>query len=147
MYADKVSMHHGLEVRVPYLDQDIIEYVERLPAAYKVRWFKRKWLHARICRQFLPNAVLRRKKRGFGYSVVDDWYRDSMGSKINDLLLDDQAMVYRYLNPKTVQELITEHRCGRHDHHKVLFNLVVMEQWMRGDTWQSAPRARVTHGS
>jgi asparagine synthase (glutamine-hydrolysing) len=141
MYSDKISMHHGLEVRVPYLDHDIIEYVERLPAAYKVRWCKRKWLHARICQQFLPRTVLQRKKRGFGYSVVDDWYRDSMASRISDLLLDGQAMIYRYLEPKTVRELITDHRCGRHDHHKVLFNLVVMEQWMRGDSYRSPSAA------
>ena len=50
MYGDKLSMAHSLEVRVPYLDREVIEYVERLPDSYKVRLGKTKWLHRRICR-------------------------------------------------------------------------------------------------
>ncbi len=48
MYADKLSMAHGLEARVPYLDREIVEYVERLPASFKVRLGQRKWLHRRV---------------------------------------------------------------------------------------------------
>ena len=55
MFADKLSMAHGLEGRVPYLDKEIVEYVERLPASFKVRHGSRKWLHRRVCEQFLPN--------------------------------------------------------------------------------------------
>ena len=132
MYADKVSMHHALEVRVPYLDHEIVEFVEGLPAEYKVRWHRRKWLHAQVCKKFLPSGILKRKKRGFGYSVVDDWYRNAMASKVRVLLLDPQAKVYQYVIPSVVEELIRDHEGGRHDYHKMLFNLVVMEEWLRG---------------
>src|SRR5205823_14262884 len=56
MYADKLSMAHGLEIRVPYLDRDVIEFAERLPARFKVRWGRRKWLHRKVCEVFLPPA-------------------------------------------------------------------------------------------
>jgi asparagine synthase (glutamine-hydrolysing) len=131
LYADKVSMHHGLEVRVPYLDHDIIDFVERLPSSYKVNGLKRKWIHTQICKEFLPSPVLRRRKRGFGYTVVDDWYRESMNGKIGETLADHDSLVYQYLNPSAIKELVREHQEGIHDHHKVLFNLVVLEQWMR----------------
>ena len=48
MYSDKLSMAHGLELRVPYLDKELVEYVERLPAAFKVRYATRKWIHRRV---------------------------------------------------------------------------------------------------
>ncbi len=48
MYADKLSMAHSLELRVPFLDKEIVEYVERLPASFKVRNGSRKWLHRQV---------------------------------------------------------------------------------------------------
>ena len=51
MYADKLSMAHSLEVRVPYLDRTVVEYVQRLGAGFKVRNGSRKWLHRRVCAQ------------------------------------------------------------------------------------------------
>src|SRR5437899_3278219 len=55
MYADKLSMAHSLEVRVPYLDRTIVEYVQRLGAGFKVRNGSRKWLHRRVCERHLPS--------------------------------------------------------------------------------------------
>ena len=54
MFADKLSMAHGLEVRVPYLDKEIVEYVERLPASFKVQYGTQKWLHRQVCQGLLP---------------------------------------------------------------------------------------------
>ncbi len=131
MYADKLSMAHGLEVRVPYLDRDVVEYVERLPANLKVRNGSRKWLHRRVSEKFLPAEILKRKKRGFAVNVVDDWFRDAIGSQMDSSMRDSQSLMYRYLSPKGVQELLDGHRSGADDNHKVLFSLVVFEQWLR----------------
>ena len=60
MYADKLSMAHGLELRVPFVDKDIVEYVERLPANFKVRNGSGKWLHRQVCQTFLPKSILKR---------------------------------------------------------------------------------------
>ena len=56
MYADKLSMAHSLEVRVPYLDRTVVEYVQRLGANLKVRNGTRKWLHRQICQRYLSPA-------------------------------------------------------------------------------------------
>src|SRR5438067_7865867 len=58
MYADKLSMAHSLEVRVPYLDRTVVEYVQRLGADLKVRNGIRKWLHRRVCERYLPSRIL-----------------------------------------------------------------------------------------
>jgi len=52
MYADKLSMAHSLEGRVPYLDRTVVEYAQRLTATFKVRRGERKWLHRQVCKNF-----------------------------------------------------------------------------------------------
>jgi asparagine synthase (glutamine-hydrolysing) len=131
MYADKLSMAHSLEVRVPYLDKEIVEYVEKLAANLKVRNGSRKWLHRRVCETLLPKKILKRKKRGFAVNVVDDWFRGAIGNKMDEILLDKQSMIYNYLRPSAVQEMLKQHKSGQHDNHKVLFSLVVLEEWIR----------------
>ncbi len=131
MYADKLSMAHGLEVRVPYLDREIVEYVERLPASYKVRRGKRKWLHRQVCEKFLSDAILKRRKRGFAVDAVDDWLKRSLGSNMDSYLLDRGSLMFEFLEPNAVRNLLADHRCGKSDNHKVLFNLVVLEEWLR----------------
>jgi asparagine synthase (glutamine-hydrolysing) len=131
MYADKLSMAHGLEARVPYLDREIVEYVERLPAMFKVRNGSQKWLHRRVSSALLPKEILRRKKRGFGVNVVDDWFRGAMSKKMKEILLDPESQIYRYLRPAAVQSIFTKHSSGEGDHHKILFSLVVFEEWLR----------------
>lgn len=131
MYADKLSMAHSLELRVPYLDKDIVQFAERLPARFKVRGRSQKWLHRQVCQSYLPNSFIQRKKRGFAGNVVDDWFRGTMNSKMDERFMDSQSRMYQYLKPKAVQQLYREHAAGRHDHHKILFSLIVFEEWLQ----------------
>jgi asparagine synthase (glutamine-hydrolysing) len=134
MYGDKLSMAHALEVRVPYLDRELVEHVQQLGASFKVRHGVQKWLHRRVCKQFLPADIMRRKKRGFAVNVVDEWFRQSLEGRIKDYLTDEQSLLYRFLDRKSVADLLLRHSTGREDHHKILFSLVVLEQWLRSNT-------------
>ncbi len=131
MYADKLSMAHSLELRVPFLDKEIVEYVERLPASFKVRMGTRKWLHRQVCRTYLPGSFLKRPKRGFAGNVVDDWFRGTIDSRMREALLDSSSRIYQYLRPAAVRDLFDQHASGRLDNHKILFSLVVFEEWLR----------------
>jgi asparagine synthase (glutamine-hydrolysing) len=130
MYADKLSMAHGLELRVPFVDKEIVEYVERLPANFKVRNGSRKWLHRQVG-SFLPASILKRPKRGFAVNVVDDWFQGAIDNKMVDTLRDRDSKIYQYLRPTAVNELFDQHASGRHDNHKILFSLVLFEEWLR----------------
>ena len=132
MYADKLSMAHSLEARVPYLDRTIVEYAQRLAASFKVRRGERKWLHRRVCEKFLPPQILKRKKRGFAVNVVDDWFNSSATGKISELLRDGNSLMYAVLKPGPVKKLLADHQSHRQDNHKLLFSLVMFEQWLRG---------------
>ncbi|HEV2328712.1 MAG TPA: asparagine synthase-related protein, partial [Verrucomicrobiae bacterium] len=131
MYADKLSMAHSLEARVPYLDRTVVEYAQRLNASFKIRGAERKWLHRRVCEKFLPPAILKRKKRGFAVNVVDEWFNANSKGKMLELLLDDKSAIFSILDPKPVKKLLADHQSHRQDNHKLLFSLVVFEQWLR----------------
>ena len=132
MYADKLSMAHGLEARVPYLDRTVVEFAQRLKASHKIRYGTRKWLHRQVCRSFLPRQILERKKRGFAVNVVDSWFNDSFSGKMVDLLQDPKSLMFNYLKPSSVRSLLQDHVSRRHDNHKILFSLVMVEYWLRG---------------
>ena len=131
MYADKLSMAHGLELRVPFVDKEIVEYVERLPANFKVRNGSRKWLHRQLCTEFLPDSILKRPKRGFGVNVVDDWFKGTISNRMAEHLRDGESKIYQYLRRSAVNHLFEQHVSGRQDNHKVLFSLVLFEEWLR----------------
>jgi len=137
MYADKLSMAHSLEVRVPYLDREVVEYIQRLSQRMKVRLGRRKWLHRKVCHSYLPAEFLKRKKRGFAVDVVDYWFRGSIDGKMGEYLSDRDSRMYAYLQPEVVGNLLQDHLSGRHDYHKILFSLVLFEEWLRSGNGQS----------
>lgn len=132
MFADKLSMAHSLEVRVPYLDRTVVEYAQRLDASFKIRNGTGKWLHRQVCQRFLDPRILKRKKRGFAVNVVDDWFQSSMQGELPEMLVDGNSLMFDLLKPESVRKLLEDHRSGRQDNHKLLFSLVMVEQWLRG---------------
>jgi asparagine synthase (glutamine-hydrolysing) len=131
LYADKISMAHSLELRVPYLDKEVVEYAERLSASFKIRNGSGKWLHRRVARMFLPKEVVNRKKKGFASNVVDDWFRRSLSNDMKSVFRDSQSLIFGYLRYATVQRFWTEHKSGREDNHKILFSLIMLEHLLR----------------
>ena len=104
----------------------------------------RKWLHRQICRELLPWPILKRKKRGFAVNVVDDWLRSSLSGKLSDLLLDPGSRMFSVLKPEPVRALLDEHQSQRQDNHKLLFSLVLFEQWLRSAGTERPGKGRVS---
>lgn len=131
LYADKLSMAHGLEVRVPYLDHEIVEYGERLSSSLKVRNGSRKWLHRKVCRRLLPRQSVRNKKIGFE-TPNTSWFRPTIGGQTSDYLEDRDSEIYNVLRYDAVRSVVREHQSGEYDHDDFLFSLMVLEVWLRG---------------
>ena len=120
---------------------------QALEARFKLRYGQRKWLHRRVCERFLPREILARKKRGFAVDVVDQWFNGSIDSKLSGYLLDGESLMFQFLRPRAVSQLLDEHRAGRRDGHKLLFSLVVLEEWLRANSGSSTatpPASTVT---
>jgi asparagine synthase (glutamine-hydrolysing) len=138
MYADKLSMAHSLEVRVPYLDREVVEYAERLKASFKVRLGQGKWLHREVCKSYLPAKILNRKKRGFAVNVVDDWLKESLGSKFSFGEGHDSP-IYEYFRREKLNTLQQQHSSGERDNHKLIFSLMVFEQFLANNVGPGQP--------
>src|SRR5262249_17994760 len=105
MYGDKMSMAHGIELRVPYLDRTVVEYAQRLDASLKIRRGTRKYIHRAVCHDFLPREIIRRKKRGFAANVVDQWFHGAFTGSMDSVLLDADSLMYQFLEPRAVRRL------------------------------------------
>jgi asparagine synthase (glutamine-hydrolysing) len=116
---------------VPYLDREVVEYVQRLDARFKVRKGSRKWLHRRLCFDLLPPAMVRRPKRGFAVNVVDAWIRNTRTPSSVTAMLADDSSLRDIIRTDAVTQLVDDHISGESDNHKLLFSLAVCQQWLR----------------
>lgn len=139
MYSDKLSMAHSIELRVPYLDRDIVEFAESIPQELKIKGGSRKYLHRKVAAAFVPREIIGRKKRAFASTIVDGWFRDSAEDKFSDYIKDPQSAIYAFLSHAAINSMLAEHRRGARDNHKLLFSVVVLEEWLRSSR-NLAPR-------
>jgi asparagine synthase (glutamine-hydrolysing) len=124
---DKMSMAAGLELRVPYLDLELMRFVERIPASTRIRPRRPKRLHRRATRRLLPPEVTNRKKHGFS-TPYDDWLRASLGQEVARRYAPGSSLG-ELVDPAAAARLVDEHRRGRADHKSVLFCLLELSEW------------------
>jgi len=124
---DKMSMAASLELRVPFLDVDLMRFVERIPARSRVRPRQGKRLHRMAMRRLLPPEVASRPKHGFA-TPYDDWLRASLGQEVERRYTPGQPLA-GIVRPEAVKRLVAEHRRGRADHKSVLYCLLELSEW------------------
>jgi len=119
--ADRASMAHGLEVRSPFLDYDLVDFVRRIPFHYKLRGGQTKYLLKAALTSLLPQETLYRSKKGFGVPV-GEWLR-------NGKIPFDSEELPVPVHPDFVRNALSEHRNGQSDHRMLLWNLSVFRYW------------------
>src|SRR5215210_700729 len=124
---DKMSMAAGLELRVPFLDLELMRFVERVPASRRVRPRQPKRLHRRALGHLLPPEVTSRSKHGFS-TPYDDWLRASLGREVERRYAHGTALS-ELIEPTAASRLVDEHRRGRADHKAVLYCLLELSEW------------------
>ena len=128
MVADKTSMANSLEVRVPFLDYRLVEFIETLPPTLKLHGFQGKYLHKKALRKWLPREVVYRKKKGFE-NPIDEWHRGRMQHYIGDCLLGDGAALHRFFDRQYIAELVSDHAAGRQAYMRQIDLMVSFELW------------------
>jgi asparagine synthase (glutamine-hydrolysing) len=133
--ADRMSMAHSLEARVPYLDRALVELAARLPSDRKIRRLTKKYVLKRALRDHVPAAILQAKKRGFNVPVAT-WLRGELRDMVGDVLAPAALARVGLFDPAYVQTLIREHDAMRVDHSRPLWTLLVFMAWH--DEWRRA---------
>jgi asparagine synthase (glutamine-hydrolysing) len=124
---DKMSMAAGLELRVPFLDLELMRFVERIPATRRVRPRRPKRLHRMAMERLLPPEVVNRKKHGFA-TPYDDWLRASLGQEVERRYAPGSPLA-ELIDPGAAARLVDEHRRGRGDHKAILYCLLELSEW------------------
>jgi asparagine synthase (glutamine-hydrolysing) len=126
--VDRASMAHGLEVRPPLLDHELLELAARIPSAYKVRGGQTKWILKQACGDRLPDGVARRPKQGFEVPV-DAWLRGPLRGTFQEAVLDGRARVAGLIDRATAGALFRAHCAGTGRHGAILWSLLVLARW------------------
>ncbi len=137
LYFDKMSMATSLEVRVPFLDHDVVSFCLALPDSRKVRRGNRKELLKRVSRGLVADEIIDKPKRGFFRSALGTWLRAQEGGLLEQTLLDPRTAERGLYREDEVRRLLQVAGSGDIKADQRLFCLFLLERWMR--EWVDAP--------
>jgi asparagine synthase (glutamine-hydrolysing) len=150
---DKISMAHSLETRVPFLDDDLVEFAVRIPPKYKLQSLNRiavpmdennqakrqiyeletcdgKAVLRKAMNRFIPTEIVERAKTGF--SAPDaSWFRGQSIDYINQFLRDPKSRIYDYLSPDYVTQVLDQHCSGTANRRLLIWSFLSLEWWLR----------------
>jgi asparagine synthase (glutamine-hydrolysing) len=129
-YTDKTSMASSTEVRVPFLDHELVELAARIPAALKLKGLTGKYILKRAAETWLPREIIHRKKAGFS-APIRAWLVRDLRDVVEDLLSESNIRSRGYFKYSQVRSLIDDNLSGREDNSLKVFQLLTLELWHR----------------
>ena len=127
--VDRASMACSLEVRAPFLDHELVEFIMGLPSRMKLRGLTSKYILKKAMGNWLPDEIIQRSKKGFGVPIAK-WVKGPLKELFGELLSADRIRQEGFLNSEYVTNLYQEHLHNRRDNRKQLWTLLVWELWV-----------------
>jgi len=128
LFGDKMSMANSLEMRVPFLDLELIQFLESLPSKFKLRGIIHKYIHKKALKKWLPPNIVYRKKRGFA-TPMDLWLRNESNTFFYKILQNEESFVLKIFDKSFINKLIIEHQKGINNNTRKIFCLLSLEAW------------------
>jgi asparagine synthase (glutamine-hydrolysing) len=128
--SDKGSMASSLEVRVPYLDNDVVEFADSLEDHFKIRGLTGKWLLKMTYEGRIPKSVISGFKTGFSVPLAD-WFKGPLYSYYNDVVLSKNALSTSILDQKVLEKMLNNNRDGDESCASSLWKALVFELWLK----------------
>ena len=128
--VDRAAMAHGLEVRPPILDNEMIDWAFSLPARFKVRNDTTKFLFKKAARGYVPNDIIDRPKKGFGVPIAA-WLRTALKDRVEAIFASSPVWDTGFVDKHVFTTWKNEHMEGAVDRSKPLWSLFVLDRWMK----------------
>ncbi|MGY6522261.1 MAG: asparagine synthase (glutamine-hydrolyzing) [Mongoliitalea sp.] len=129
-YTDKAGMANSVEIRVPYLDLDLVEFSTSIPVKYKMKGKQTKYILRKVAERYLPHDVIYRPKAGFG-APVEYWVRNEMDYFIKDKLSKVNVEKSDIFNYEVINEVITKNNTGKINASYNVWSFLAIESWMK----------------
>ncbi len=126
--VDRTSMAHSLEVRVPLLDHELVEWIARVPSSFKVRRLTLKYLFSEVARDLLPRHIADRPKAGF-HVPVPAWLKHELKPLVDEVLGEATVRRQGLFDPAYVRSLVDAHQAGRENYSRNLWGLLMFGLW------------------
>lgn len=130
LYTDKMSMAAGIEVRVPFLDKNLVNFANNLPNKFKYKNGHTKWILKKSMESYLPKKIIYRDKNGFGVPLRD-WIKNDLRDLISDVLSPKNIKNRGLFESSSIQKLINDNDNGKIDASYTLFSLLCIEIWCK----------------
>lgn len=135
--VDRASMAHSLEVRVPLLDHEIVEWVSGLSPALKLRQQEGKYILKKSLEAHLPKTVLYRNKMGFAVPLAS-WFRGPLRERVRSGLLGNTLADTGIFNMAFIEQMLDQHQSGRRDYSAPIWTLLMFESFLRNTFGQNS---------
>jgi asparagine synthase (glutamine-hydrolysing) len=130
-YFDRASMAHSLELRVPFLDHELVEYCATIPPGWKATPFATKRLLKEAARGVIPDRIIDKRKIGFFAGSVDRWFQAQRDTLVQEYLFAPDARYREFLDPQGVGKLVSAHRTGGDPAlGSLLLSILMLEVWL-----------------
>ncbi len=123
---ERTAMAHGLEIRLPFLDREVVEYVARVPAPVRLRGRNGKWLLREAARERVPESIRARPKRGLSAPYAR-WLREPLPESLATLIAPDALLAGGYFDPEEVARRLERHRSGVEDAAETLLGVLAVQ--------------------
>ena len=130
MIADRMTMAHSIEGRSPYVDQKVVEFVARIPAEMKLKGRRLKHIQRQLGREFLPETLITRAKKGFGFPLAY-WFKNELRGLMEQMIRESRLADEGYFQRSAMSDLLNEHAAGQVDHNYRIWLLLNLELWYR----------------
>ncbi|MDQ3535284.1 MAG: asparagine synthase (glutamine-hydrolyzing) [Bacteroidota bacterium] len=127
--TDQMSMKYGLEVRLPYLDHNLNQYLNSLPAT-QIFSGERKWILNRILSQNGGKEFVKRRKEGMGLPF-GNWIRKAPSNQAISYIKSKSCILFKYIPEETIIKLLNDHLKGKADNTLEIWSIVVLEAWLQ----------------
>ena len=130
-YFDRASMAHSLELRVPFLDHELVEYCATIPPSWKATPFATKRLLKEAARGVIPDRIIDKRKIGFFAGSVDRWFQAQSETLVREYLLAPDARYREFLDARGVEQLVSGHASsGDRAIGSLLLSILMLEVWL-----------------